>query len=88
MADNEEAEPLERTRIVVTSLVPDGMALVPVELAEETVLAVAPGHMSPQLIREWNLHASAHSGRGPLPFITDETERPGGRPQHPDRQRS
>ncbi|GGU12865.1 hypothetical protein GCM10010289_38110 [Streptomyces violascens] len=84
MADNEGAEPNERARIVITSLVPDGMAMIPVELADETVLAIAPGHMSPQLIREWNLHATAHAGRWPLPCITEETERPGGRPQHSD----
>lgn len=85
MADNEEAAPHERTRIVVTSLVPDGMAMVPIELANETVLAVRPGAMSPQLIREWNLHATAHEGRWPFPFISgEEIERPGGRPQHPD----
>ncbi|MGW8326544.1 hypothetical protein ACWGLE_01410 [Streptomyces sp. NPDC055897] len=60
------------------------MAMVPIQLADETVLAVRPGAMSPQLIREWNLHANAHMGRSHLPLITEEQERPGGRPQHPD----
>lgn len=60
--DDKVSRSAAHARIVISDLVPDGKTMIEVECPGETVIAVHPDHISPELAREWNAHL-AHATR-------------------------
>lgn len=87
MTDSEAADaPRFAARIVESDLVPEGRTLVQIDLPGETIIAVKPGHMSSQLMAEWNraLRHATETGRWPQiendPDEKPDDEKPGEQP--------
>ncbi|MBT2449432.1 hypothetical protein J7F03_20540 [Streptomyces sp. ISL-43] len=83
MADSDKARERPRAQqvqVVISPLVPDGRAMIPIQMADHTVLAVHPDHVSKQFADELQ-HHFAHAEQVGL-LTSQHLPRPDARP-HP-----